>query len=180
LTNPDYHKRELFNRVKEAGYDGIIINDWAQSKNFGNVGHISIGLFPSGIKKVEKVSIPASNYDWNNYDEMLSATTDEFKAWHKNEVRKAISHGLPVPEKVLQEYPDLIQTKTASNQGLSVSMVSADSSGDLVLQINGRVYRYRLPYNPVQLGYQVDYYNRKGWGKQLKKIIDYLKDFIVK
>ena len=54
LTDVDYHKLDTFDKIKAAGYDGVKINDFAQSKDFGNFGHHSIGLFPSAIKKLEK------------------------------------------------------------------------------------------------------------------------------
>lgn len=38
--------------MEQAGYHGVKINDFAQSVNMGNVGHVSIGLFRDTLKYV--------------------------------------------------------------------------------------------------------------------------------
>lgn len=50
LMDVDYHKLDLFRKVEEKGYDGIIINDYAQSDYHGNYGHLSIGFFKNSMK----------------------------------------------------------------------------------------------------------------------------------
>lgn len=54
LTDLDYHKLDLFEKMKSQGYDGVKINDFAQSSDQGNFGHTSIGLFKQGIGKVHR------------------------------------------------------------------------------------------------------------------------------
>lgn len=54
LTNVEYHNINLFRDLEEKGYDGIKINDFAQSESEGNFGHTSIGLFSHVIKDLEK------------------------------------------------------------------------------------------------------------------------------
>lgn len=54
LTDVDYHKLDIFEKAKRSGYDGVKINDYAQSKDLGNFGHHSIGIFPDSIKKLSK------------------------------------------------------------------------------------------------------------------------------
>jgi hypothetical protein len=85
LMNPQYNDLGTMRKVRDLGYDGIRIQDFLQSKTWGNVGHQSIGLFPSGIRKVRWTPVPATNYDppdepdaergWGN--------TPEYQAWHR-------------------------------------------------------------------------------------------------
>jgi len=82
LMNVQYHDLEMFKSLEEKGYDGVIIDDFAQSERYGNVGHRSVGLFSEGIKKLGVEPLPAVNYDWGKLDEKhpLSAIeTPEFK-----------------------------------------------------------------------------------------------------
>lgn len=58
LTDLDYHKIDLFGQVEKKGYDGIKINDFAQSNDQGNFGHHSVGLFPRTLSKLTKEIIP--------------------------------------------------------------------------------------------------------------------------
>lgn len=53
LTNLDYHKIGLFRKLESMGYDGIKINDFAQSVDQGNIGHLSYGFFNSSIKDLK-------------------------------------------------------------------------------------------------------------------------------
>jgi hypothetical protein len=101
LMDPDYLKVSLFKKVMEAGYDGIKINDYAQSKNWGNLGHVSVGLFPSGLQKLKKEKVPAKSFD---FGDTLDGTADEFSMWHRQQVLTALSKGYDVPQKVLDEY----------------------------------------------------------------------------
>ncbi|QUH21865.1 hypothetical protein [Alkaliphilus sp. B6464] len=81
LTDPEYNHLKVFKWAKEQGYDGIKINDFCQSKNWGNVGHHSIGLFPIGLKKMNKTFITATNFDW---DESLQISdTPEYREFIK-------------------------------------------------------------------------------------------------
>lgn len=67
LIDLDYHKLELFRRVEVDGYDGIIINDFAQSNLYGNFGHKSYGIFKNAIKDLSVESIDAQHPsdDWS-------------------------------------------------------------------------------------------------------------------
>ena len=57
LMDLDYHKLGLFRKIEKSGYDGIIINDFAQSEYQGNYGHISYGFFKKSIKDCAKSEI---------------------------------------------------------------------------------------------------------------------------
>ena len=54
LTDLDYHKTDFFDKLKQKGYDGVKINDFAQSNDQGNFGHTSIGLFKQALPKVHR------------------------------------------------------------------------------------------------------------------------------
>jgi hypothetical protein len=74
LTDVDYHRIDLFQKVEKDGYDGIKINDYAQVESEGNFGHTSIGLFESTIKKLHKESIVAEHPE--NFGEVHYKTGD--------------------------------------------------------------------------------------------------------
>lgn len=50
LTDLDYHKLDLFRKAEKDGYNGIRINDFAQSEQYGNYGHLSYGIFKNSIQ----------------------------------------------------------------------------------------------------------------------------------
>lgn len=101
LSNPAYLQYNIFRNIEKEGYDGVRINDYAQTDNWGNLGHISIGIFKSAISKLQQICIPAKNHI---ISELSNKTTEEFKAWHKQEVEKAFKEGKEIPESVLAEY----------------------------------------------------------------------------
>lgn len=80
LTDPTYNKFHLFEEAKSQGYDGVRINDYAQSENYGNWGHVSIGLFDSGVKKLQMHNVPATHFDWG--ENIEDSDTPEFKEWY--------------------------------------------------------------------------------------------------
>lgn len=63
LTDPEYHKLDLFRNAEKQGYDGIKINDFAQSNDWGNVGHTSIGLFKRTLKDLNFEETDAVHHD---------------------------------------------------------------------------------------------------------------------
>lgn len=65
LMDLEYHDIELFRRVEDEGYDGIIINDFLQDEQHGNVGHRSHGLFASTAARLDWIEIPAVHLPWN-------------------------------------------------------------------------------------------------------------------
>jgi len=71
LLNLQYHKLDSFQQAKQDGYDGVKIDDFAQSETFGNYGHSSIGLFNKDKIKIKKV-IDASHPDEGESREMHS------------------------------------------------------------------------------------------------------------
>jgi len=65
LMNLDYHRHDWFEMAKKKGYDGIKINDFAQSDDYGNVSHYSYGLFEDTLKDLDIKEIKAKH---NNLD----------------------------------------------------------------------------------------------------------------
>ena len=78
LTDPEYHKLDLFKIVEKQGYDGIKINDFAQSSDWGNVNHTSIGLFKKTLKDLNFEEIEAIHHD----------LSDVSKDWKTPEYKK--------------------------------------------------------------------------------------------
>ena len=63
LTEPAYHHLKTFREAEEAGYDGVVIDDYLQSKHWGNFGHRSIGLFRAAFAKITYETVPCVRYD---------------------------------------------------------------------------------------------------------------------
>jgi hypothetical protein len=60
--NVQYHDISGFKRAKAEGLDGVLIDDFAQSKEYGNFGHLSVGLFDT--KKLSVTSVEAQYREW--------------------------------------------------------------------------------------------------------------------
>jgi len=76
LTVKEHNNFGGFRKAEKEGYDGVIINDFAQTDLYGNFGHRSYGLNEAGLKKVEWVSIPASRYLLEDAHPMPITTPD--------------------------------------------------------------------------------------------------------
>jgi len=64
LTEVQYHDVGGFRRAQEK-FDGVIIDDFAQSEEWGNLGHLSVGLFGPALKDIKTKCIPATYEEWN-------------------------------------------------------------------------------------------------------------------
>jgi len=71
LTDVQYNDLSTFKKVEEVGYDGILIDDFAQSKEWGNFGHLSVGVFDD--KKISVHDIPA---EYQEYDRETRGTPE--------------------------------------------------------------------------------------------------------
>lgn len=88
LLNLEYHNISLFRAVENAGYDGVKINDFAQSKYWGNLGRTSIGLFNHTKPKLSWVAIPATNFEWDENTDSGETITPEYRAYLKTQKRQ--------------------------------------------------------------------------------------------
>ncbi len=104
LIDPAYNQFEWFQKAKDQGYDGVRISDYAQSEIHGNIGHVSIGLFDSGVKKVKMESIDATKHDWTATSGPSLDRTPELTKWHRQQIEDAIEQGQDIPPEVMQEY----------------------------------------------------------------------------
>lgn len=75
LTERQYHELDTFEWAKENGYDGVKINDFAQTEMYGNMGHTSYGFFKHAIKDLDITSIN----DVVHPKEMNGPHSDEYK-----------------------------------------------------------------------------------------------------
>lgn len=82
LTDIQYHKLELFRKLEERGYDGVKIDDFAQSDTQGNYGHRSIGFFSNSIPDLDITEIKNVKHpkkvEWGESD------SDEYKEYRKS------------------------------------------------------------------------------------------------
>jgi hypothetical protein len=101
MQNPAYHMHGVFRAVKDRGYHGIKIHDFAQSKNWGNVNHESVGIFPEYADHLDWDVIPAVNFDWG--DNIVGVfSTPEWDAYHKQQILQAHQSGEPVDPRLLE------------------------------------------------------------------------------
>jgi len=63
LMDLQYHDISGFKKAKAAGLDGVLIDDFAQSEEWGNFGHKSLGLFDT--EKLSIKSVPAQYREWS-------------------------------------------------------------------------------------------------------------------
>lgn len=82
LQDIDYHNIPLFRKLEEQGYDGVIITDFAQTKDYGNMPHNSIGIFKDSIKKLEWETIAAKHTNFDKIDRK-SRHTPEYEDYLK-------------------------------------------------------------------------------------------------
>lgn len=55
LMDVQYHRHDMFEKAKQDGFDGIKIDDFAQTEEYGNYGHGSVGLFYKDKIKIKKI-----------------------------------------------------------------------------------------------------------------------------
>lgn len=68
LNDPQYNWFDKFDVVRSMGFDGVLIEDFAQSEDWGNIGHLSVGLFGEALDAVEWERFPAQYEEWNRND----------------------------------------------------------------------------------------------------------------
>lgn len=84
LTDLQYHKLKAFREAEANGFDGVVIDDFCQSKAWGNVGHRSIGFFAHSLAKLQATVIPVVRFDWDETREGLAVTdSPEFVEWRR-------------------------------------------------------------------------------------------------
>lgn len=66
LSLYEHNNVGAFRAAAAEGRDGVVINDFAQTDQYGNFGHLSFGLNRNGLAKVKWVSIPATRFDLND------------------------------------------------------------------------------------------------------------------
>jgi hypothetical protein len=94
LTDLDYHKHAWFRRARDEGYDGIVINDFCQSKTHGNVGHRSWGVLPRALGKLRFAEIPCVRFDWAADESVTERLTPEFRqAWEASALERGPAFG---------------------------------------------------------------------------------------
>lgn len=77
LLDPTHKRIDLFRKAEAAGYDGIIIDDFAQSEDCGNVGHRAIGLFEKAVQRPVLI-YPAVH---RMMADVRSLLTEDYKTW---------------------------------------------------------------------------------------------------
>ncbi len=73
LLDLQYNDLAGFKDAEDAGFDGVLIDDFAQSKAQGNFGHQSLGLFRRALDRVAVTSVPAP---YREYDRDARGTPE--------------------------------------------------------------------------------------------------------
>lgn len=80
LTMYEHNDFAAFRKAEAEGYDGVVINDFAQTDRYGNFGHLSYGLNGKGLAKARWIAIPAFRFDLNEIHPFPNVT-DEIGEW---------------------------------------------------------------------------------------------------
>lgn len=80
LQDPDHLKLAAFRRAEAQGWDGVVINDFCQSRTHGNVGHLSWGVLPSALHKIRYAVVPAVRFDWAAGEDCRQRSTPAWEA----------------------------------------------------------------------------------------------------
>jgi hypothetical protein len=82
LSDPHYRQVNRFRQLEDDGYQGIIIHDFAQTSQWGNLGHVAYGLLPRGLKQVHWTRIDALHYEFGaERGELDAKDSPEFTQW---------------------------------------------------------------------------------------------------
>lgn len=97
LTDLQYKKIGLFDRLAAEGYDGVVIDDFCQSKAWGNVGHRSIGFFGTAIGSLKISEIAAENFDWGpEVKDLRELDSPQYKQWLADQGAEVLREYEPV------------------------------------------------------------------------------------
>lgn len=77
LTDVEYHGHAAFSQAREEGYDGVLINDFAQTDE-GNVGHWAWGIFDHALERTPRLLLPCVR---SSYDDWAHETTSDVERW---------------------------------------------------------------------------------------------------
>lgn len=90
LSAPDFHRLDEFRALAKDGWDAVRINDFCQSEVNGNVGHRSLGLFPSGLAKVRATMVPAVHREGGVDGLWHEATPEVINLWEEARMYAAL------------------------------------------------------------------------------------------
>jgi hypothetical protein len=92
LTDLQYHSHNIFKRAKAEGFDGVVIDDFCQTKTWGNVGHRSIGFLDHAVARLSTTVIPAVRFEWGPESKDLKVKdTPEYSSWRLAHLAKAVA-----------------------------------------------------------------------------------------
>lgn len=90
LSNPQHSKLRLFAQARAQGYDGMVIDDFCQSENWGNVGHTAVGFFDHAIPDLTIHAIDACRHEWGlDRQALMHTSTPEFEQWQQERLSRA-------------------------------------------------------------------------------------------
>jgi hypothetical protein len=81
LTDCDYHKVEFFRELEREGWDGVVLHDFCQTENHGNVGHRSVGVFAGAAGRLRWAAVPARHWEWEGLGGDWRGTEEFENAW---------------------------------------------------------------------------------------------------
>lgn len=85
LTLYEHNNLDGFRQAEDEGYDGVVINDFAQTTHFGNFGHKSYGLNARALDSMAWISLPAARFDLDCIHP-FPAVTPELTEWLARQV----------------------------------------------------------------------------------------------
>lgn len=155
LVDPQYNHLSAFRKIEKRGYDGLRINDFVSTDHWGPVNHKSIGVFNGGgLDKLQVVMFPGKNFDWPDSLVGWHGMTDDFLAWHKTIVEKALADGRNVPKEVLRAH--------GLDEGGTLTEVRSRPGGWYGPVYHGSRHKFLRRIDPKQAGTGVVTYGPRG------------------
>lgn len=125
LTDLQYHKVDEIEQAFLSDADCVRINDFCQSSEFGNVGHISYGYSAKAIAQHQAagrvLTISATRRDWTALSNSEELMTADFMDWHFSTVLDAIAKNEDVPSDVVMAHVERLDDTLAGHPNLPVT-----------------------------------------------------------
>lgn len=90
LLDLDYHRYGDFAKAVQEGFDGVKINDYAQSVDLGNVGHTAYGLFEHVVADLRWDVIPAIHREMESCFKSWEFVSPEYQEYLEKGACRAV------------------------------------------------------------------------------------------
>lgn len=159
-----YNSLDLFNKVEKMGYDGVKIDDFAQTESYGNVMHTSVGFFKSSFDGLDYSEfIP----DVVHPKDPLQRHSDEYIK-HRKSLKESNS---------IISYKGELYEEIVNNHNYNIEKIKRDPNYNYST-VDGVVYRItrgsvidEISINRIEFTDENEFYE-----DQINRYVEYLKN----